>query len=226
MIVVGITGTIGSGKSTTSSILNCMGYDVFDADFCIKELINKPKYIKKILENFGAKISNLYQGERINTKLLGDHVFSDSNELKKLEKILHPGVFEKKVTFILKKALSRKKIIFLDIPLLYESDSYLHCDYILNMKVNKKVQDYRVMKRKNMNKQKYDFILRKQSINIKFNINKIINLNSGIGKFFVRKQIRSFLTKINRTKRNFLWSKMNSRSFYAKNSFRYRDNRS
>ena len=226
MIIVGITGTIGSGKSTTSSILSCMGYDVFDADFCIKELIKEPKYMKKILENFGTIISNLYRGERINTKLLSEHVFSDLSELKKLEKILHPGVSEKKATFILKKALSRKKIIFLDIPLLYESNSYLHCDYILHMKVNKKVQDYRVLKRKNMNKQKYNFILHKQSNSIKFNINKIININSGIGKFFVRQQIRSFLTKINRTKRNFLWSKMNSRSFYAKNSFRYRDNRS
>ena len=88
--IVGITGGIGSGKSTVSKIFNVLGIPVFVADQVAKEIVEtNDDVIKKIKNNFGE---NIYDGALLNRKKLGEIVFSNPKKLEVLNEIIHPAV--------------------------------------------------------------------------------------------------------------------------------------
>ena len=88
--IVGITGGIGSGKSTVSKIFNVLGIPVFVADQVAKEIVEtNADVIKKIKNNFGE---NIYDGALLNRKNLGEIVFSNPKKLEVLNEIIHPAV--------------------------------------------------------------------------------------------------------------------------------------
>ncbi|MFA5524865.1 MAG: dephospho-CoA kinase [Tissierellales bacterium] len=116
--IIGLTGGIGTGKSTVSKIIMGKGFPLIDADLIAREVveIGQPAYYM-IKDIFGEKILNY--DKSINRKELGDFVFSDANLRLKLNNIVHPQVYKK----IIEKLLYYSKnndIIFLDIPLLIE----------------------------------------------------------------------------------------------------------
>lgn len=115
--IIGITGGIASGKSTVTEIIKNQGYKVIDADRIARGLMNKnsPSY-KQTLEYFGDVILDSH-GE-IDRGVLGGIVFSDRKELQALNSITHPFIFEAIKDEI--EAKKNEKIIFLDIPLLFE----------------------------------------------------------------------------------------------------------
>ena len=132
MIIVGITGQIASGKSTVSNIIKKMGYQVFEADKINKTVLNKRKIKKKLKEEFQLKVKNLFfDDNRLNTGELAKYVFSKKSELIKLENITHPSIYREELKFIKRNSLLRKKIIFLDVPLLFRNGNYKRCDFII-----------------------------------------------------------------------------------------------
>ena len=112
-LYVAITGGIGSGKSTVCDILRSLGYEVYSADQISHELYKDENIQEKIKNNFTQCI---VEGE-IDRKILSEIVFSDQSKKRKLEKIFHPKVIQR-----LKKRMSEShgKIIFAEIPLLFE----------------------------------------------------------------------------------------------------------
>ena len=115
--IIGLTGGIASGKSTASEIIKDEGYMVIDADKIARGLMfkNSPSY-KQTLEHFGKRI--LDSNGEIDRGALGAIVFSDETELRALNSITHPFIFQ-----AIKKELEehkKEKTIFLDIPLLFE----------------------------------------------------------------------------------------------------------
>ena len=112
-LYVAITGGIGSGKSTVCDILRSLGYEVYSADQISHELYKDENIQEKIKKNFPQCI---VEGE-IDRKILSEIVFSDQSKKRKLEKIFHPKVIQR-----LKKRMSEShgKIIFAEIPLLFE----------------------------------------------------------------------------------------------------------
>lgn len=151
--LIGLTGGIASGKSTVSSILENRGYRIIDADKIARDIVEvgSPAYIE-ILKEFGENI--LLKDGSINRKSLGRLVFSDSKLLKKLEDITHPYIF-KGIRKLIDEYCIYDDIIFVDLPLLYESCKYLEkyfieFDEIWLVYIDEKTQLKRLMSRDNL----------------------------------------------------------------------------
>ena len=208
MIIIGLTGKIGCGKTTTSNIVRHLGYNVFDCDECTKKIFHEKQTVSQIEQMFNEKIKNLITSNRVNTELLGNYVFSKPKELIQLENFIHPKIKEKEKIFLFNNSILRRKIVFLDIPLMFKKKSYLRCDYVINLITYSKIQEQRVLIRPGMNRDKFKKILDQQSYqNRKFNRYKSININTGNGIYDVRKKIIKFLKVVkNRNKRR-VWPK-------------------
>lgn len=145
--VIGITGGIGSGKSTVSRILSeKLNAPILDADKIAKEAINSPEIISKIKKFFGESIFD--NPQLINREKLSDIVFSNENKLLELNKIIHPYVIEE----IEKKVNELKQdneYIILDVPLPNESFINLS-DKIIVVVANEETRIKRVMTRSNL----------------------------------------------------------------------------
>ena len=203
MIIIGLTGKIGTGKTTTTKIIKNLGYNVFDCDSSAREILEEKKTVLKIKEMFNNKIHNLITSNHINTNLLGDYVFSRPEDLRQLENFIHPKIKEKEKVFLFKSSIQRKKIVFLDIPLMFRKRNFLKCDYIVNLILSEKIQEQRVLIRSGMSRKKFKNILNQQFYEeIKYNKYKSININTGNGIYTVRKEIIKFLKKIKNKNKN------------------------
>jgi len=162
--IIGITGSIGMGKSTISSMLIKLGIPVFDSDRHVSKVLeNNTKIITKIgLKWPHAVIIN--EGEkRVNKKVLGDIIFSNLSDKIFLEKLIHPIIHENRELFIQKNI--NNSVIALDVPLLFETKLHKICDYIFLVNAKYEVQKARVLKRKNMTHEKFDLIKKNQLSN-------------------------------------------------------------
>lgn len=125
MLKIGITGGIGSGKSTVCKVFELLGIPVFYADDIAKSIMNTdPVLINGIIETFGVQ-SYTENGE-LNRKHISSIVFNRPDELKKLNALVHPAVFRAFDSWILKH--SDAPYIMKEAALLFESDSYKMCD--------------------------------------------------------------------------------------------------
>ena len=202
MIVVGLTGQIGTGKTRTTEILKKMGYKVFSSDDCSRKLI-KNKYVKKSIKLlFEKKVKNIITSNlEIDTLALGEHVFNNPDELKKLEKLLHPLIKDQEVNFLKKSSRARQKLVFIDIPIMFVNKNCLKCDFIINLFVNRQIQKKRVLSRSNMTQQKFENILKRQKYKkLKYNKYISLNINTGNGLYYVFKKIKEFVEKVKKKK--------------------------
>ena len=173
-IKIAITGKIGSGKSTVAEIIKDIGYFVFESDKEVDKLFNS-NHIKNKIQNLFYKIRNLTNKDgSINKTLLGDYVFSNKSELKTLEDLIYPLLKKERQKFINSKKM--EKILFFDIPLLFEKKLFTEYNFIIYVYVKEKTQKERVLKRKKMNKDKLEKILEAQSYNLK-DYQKFISIN-------------------------------------------------
>jgi len=161
MILIGLTGTIGSGKTFALNFFKSKKITVFSADDEVKKILEskivKDKIYKKFPETFSKK--------KINKKKLALIVFSDRKKLRSLEKVIHPLVKKKKNLFLNRN--KNKEIIIMEIPIIFEKKNKKNYDYIILMDVNKKIQRQRIIKRKNMTPQLFEKILSNQISNKK-----------------------------------------------------------
>lgn len=153
-IIIGITGGIASGKSNVCSVISKLGYEIIDSDLISKELSQKgmPVY-NAIIKEFGS--SYLDQEGNIDRKKLGFLIFNNSESRERLNNISHPLILEEIKDRIMK---SRRNLIFLDIPLLFEAKFTYLCDKIICVYVEKETQIERLMQRDNIN---YEYALSK-----------------------------------------------------------------
>ena len=195
MIKIAITGNIGSGKSTITKIIKELGYKVFDSDKEVKKALAKKGLINQIRKEFKAQIPGLIKRNEIDKAKLGEFVFSHPDELKKLEQIVHPKVWESKEKFI--ETNMNEPVVFLDIPLLFEKKLQSKFDFIIRTRVSEEVQKKRVLKRKNMTDAKFNHIRKTQTdysgVERKF-ISLDINTEEDIET--VKKKVKNFLDKI------------------------------
>lgn len=146
-LIIGLTGSIASGKSTISTMFRNIDIPVIDADLIARQVVEpgKPAY-KKIVETFGNGII-LSNGE-IDRKQLGQIVFSNEGRRKQLNEIVHPAIREEMLeqkTSLLNQGVH--KAIVLDIPLLFESNLTGLVDKILVVYVDEETQLKRLMDR-------------------------------------------------------------------------------
>ncbi len=157
MIIIGITGSIGMGKTTVSKMLKILKIPVFDSDKKVKEILEKNyDIIEKISKIWPESVFFHQEQKKINKNVLSNKIFENKNERKKLERIIHPLVKKERTSFLEKK--EKYLIVGLDIPLLYETGIDNECDYIFLVNTTKKNQKKRVLMRPNMSERKFELI--------------------------------------------------------------------
>ena len=160
---IGITGSIGMGKSTVSSIFRKNNFKVWDADFEVHTLYKKGN------EGYNSIISiypELKDKEEINRKKVFYLLREKKIDLKLIEEIIHPLLVESREKFIKKN--EREKLLIFDIPLLYETKAQIWLDYVINVFCSEKNQIERLKKREDFDTKKINYLLSKQiSINQK-----------------------------------------------------------
>lgn len=149
--IVGITGGIASGKSTVTKHLKGLRYEVIDFDKISKEVLENRFVIREVSMTFGDYILD---GDKVNRSRLAKVIFNDRYARQRLNEIMHPRIYMKATREI--KKLHNEKIIFLDIPLLFESKNsypkfYSQINEIWVVSSNKNIQISRLMLRDQIN---------------------------------------------------------------------------
>jgi len=160
MIILGLTGSIGMGKSTAAATLRRLGIPLFDADRLVHRLLGPGGSAVELVEAVFPGVRRLEGG--IDRALLGQRVFSDREALSRLERIIHPMVEAGEKRFLASARARREPIVVLDIPLLFESGSERRCDYVLVVSAPTLVQRQRVLRRPGMTERRMGAILANQ----------------------------------------------------------------
>ena len=156
MYKIGITGSIGTGKTTIANIFALFKIPIFDADREIKNILKK-KEIKQKLKNIWPLI---VKKDQIDKLKLREIIFSNNTEKNKLEKLLYPYLeIELK---IFEAANDKKDILVYDVPLIYETKTEKRYDKILLAHCNKEIQRKRVLTRDNISVLLFEKILASQ----------------------------------------------------------------
>ena len=160
-IFVGITGGIATGKSTIVKFLQKKGYKVHDSDLIVNKIYSHPnKKLFTVLKKIG--LSKSIKNKKIDKNVIRDEIFSNKGKKKALEKFIHKEVRISRNLFIKKHKNKKNKIIFFDIPLLFEAKLTHICHYIILLYAPKKTKIERALKRKNINKKIITKILKNQ----------------------------------------------------------------
>ena len=161
MIIVGLTGSVASGKSTVASWIRETGIVVHDADAAVHSLLAaNGQAVAKIIARFGPDISASDGG--IDRKKLGEHVFANPADRKKLESILHPMVRQNRDQFLQDQQRLGSQIVVLDVPLLYETGGDGLCDYVIVVYAGEETIRRRALSRPGMTAEKLSSILAAQ----------------------------------------------------------------
>ena len=160
MIILGLTGSIGMGKSAAAMTLRRLRLPVFDADHVVHRLLAPGGgAVERVVAVFpGVRAAN----GGIDRSLLGQRVFGDPGALSRLERIIHPMVEAAEKRFRVHARARREPIVVLDIPLLFESRSERRCDYVLVVSAPRLVQRQRVLRRRGMTENRLAAILSNQ----------------------------------------------------------------
>ena len=157
MIKIGITGSIGMGKTTVSNMFRFLKIPVFDSDQQVREILeNDCNIIEKISKIWPDTILLYKNQKKINRISLGNKIFKSKKERIKLEKLIHPLVNKERNNFL--ENSKNFSIVGLDIPLLYEKGINKNCDYIFLVNTSKEIQKRRVLRRPNMTEEKFELI--------------------------------------------------------------------
>lgn len=156
MIVLGLTGSIGTGKSTVSRYLQEKGFPVLDADRMVKDFYEDKDFCKEVSVHFGENILN-EQGY-IDTVLFGRLVFENKEWLQQLNRMIHPRIkseFEKRKVLL----SNRQPIVVYDIPLLYEAKMEDLVDVVAMVYLDKHKQVQRIRERDNRSVEQIEQII-------------------------------------------------------------------
>ena len=185
--LVGITGGIGSGKTTFSNHLKKLGYVVHESDAVVSEIYNNPKkqFISFIKEKISQDATN---HNKINKAEIANVIFSNNKIKKLLERRIHKEVQVSREAFIKKHTKKNKKIIFADIPLLLENKLEKSFHTVICIISSKKNRTKRVLKNKKFTKE---------------NLNKIFKAQTTDKE---RKKRSQIIINNNKTKKDFIFS--------------------
>ncbi len=157
MIIIGLTGSIGMGKSTVAAMFRSLGVPVFDADAAVRALQGPGGRALPAIE---ALFPGTTHPGGLHREKLGASVFGDRAKLHSLERILHPLVGEAQSRFLGTHRL--KRAVVLDVPLLFEKGGWRLCDLTVVVSAPLRVQRARVLRRTGMTREKFAGILKAQ----------------------------------------------------------------
>ena len=179
MIILGLTGSIGMGKTTAANQLRALGIPVHDADEVVHRLLEKHGVaVPLIKEAFPGVVF----GGEVERPRLAARVFGDDVALKKLEDILHPLVREEERRFVQRARRRRLPLVALDVPLLFETGSEKRCDCVAVVSCPAFLQEQRVMARHGMTQGKLEVIRTRQMSDWEKRVRADVIIPSGAGR--------------------------------------------
>jgi dephospho-CoA kinase len=188
MIVVGLTGSIGMGKSTTAQMFEEEGVPVHDSDRAVHGLY-AGKAAPLVEEAFpGTTVEGKVDRERLAARVLGD-----AAALKRLEAIVHPLVRAEADAFLQRARDSHAPIAVLDIPLLYETGGEGRVDRVVVVSAPAEIQRERVLARPGMTVEKFEAILAKQVPDAEKRRRADFVIDTGRGLDGAREQVRAII---------------------------------
>lgn len=157
MIIIGLTGSIGTGKSTTAGMFRDLGVPVNDADQVVHDL-----YRNEAVDPVGAVFPEAVKDGTVDRKTLSRLLSADPSLFKKLEAIVHPLVRKKETEFLEHHRKAGSDVVLLDIPLLFETAGTDRVDVVVVVTCSPEVQRQRVLNRPGMTEEKFELILSRQ----------------------------------------------------------------
>jgi dephospho-CoA kinase len=157
MIIIGLTGSIGMGKSTVAGMFERLGVPVFDADAAVRAMQGPGGRALPAIE---AAFPGTTGPAGLDRARLGAQVFGNPALLRRLEAILHPLVSEAQSAFLGRHRLRRA--VVLDVPLLFEKGGWRRCDLAVVVSAPLRVQRARVLARPGMTREKFMAIVHAQ----------------------------------------------------------------
>ena len=192
MIKIGLTGSIGMGKTETGKIFSELGFPVYNADDAVHKLYGPgQKGSEKIKEIFPNSIN---PDGSVNRETLSAEVLGDVDKIKALESIIHPLVGEDREIFFKKN--SDSPAIILDIPLLFETGGEKFVDLVIVVDAPQDIQEERVLSRPNMTKEKFEKIIAEQIPNDVKKKKADFIVDTSISIEDARKQVENIIRKI------------------------------
>jgi dephospho-CoA kinase len=193
MIVVGLTGSIGMGKSTAATLMRRLGIPVYDADQVVHRLLARGgRAVPAIATRFP---STVHDGA-VDRDALGRIVFGDPTALRDLEAIVHPLVHDAERAFVRAHAMRHTRLVVLDIPLLFEGGLDRRCAATLVVSASPALQRQRVLRRRGMTPEKFAGILAKQMPDAEKRRRADVVIATGLGKHVTRGRLRRALTAL------------------------------
>lgn len=191
MIVIGITGSIGMGKSTAAEMLRDIGIPIHDSDATVHFLLGpNGSAVKTVGEKFPEAIKRDGTGSPyIDRHILGRIVFADRSKKKVLEDILHPMVWAESDRFKEEMKKRGHNIVAMDIPLLFETGGEKRVDVTFCITAPPEVQKERVLSRPGMTSEKFERIVAGQLPDAEKRKRADYVIDSGIGLDEMRKQL-------------------------------------
>lgn len=157
MIVLGLTGSIGMGKSTVAAMFAEQGVPVFDADAAVHRLQGPGGAVVEAIE---AEFPGTTGEAGVDRKALGHAVFGDKEKLARLEAIVHPAVANERAAFF--QAHQDAPLVVLDVPLLFEAGGWAQVDKVAVVSAPPEIQRARVLARPGMTEERFESILAQQ----------------------------------------------------------------
>jgi len=153
-LIIGLTGSIGMGKSTVAAMFEHAGVPIFDADAEVRAMQGPGG---ELLDQIEAAFPGSTGPDGINREALGGQVFADKEKLARLEAIVHPAVAQKRAQFLADNADA--PLVLFDIPLLFERGGHEAVDMVVVVSAPAEVQRERVLARPGMTPDKFEHIL-------------------------------------------------------------------
>lgn len=157
MFILGLTGSLGMGKSATAKMFAEDGVPVHDADAAVHRL-----YDGEAVAAVEAAFPGTMSGGKVDRARLGQRVLGDADAMKRLEQIVHPLVREAEERFLAQAQASGAKVAVLDIPLLYETEGDKRCDAVVVVSAPPDLQRQRALQRPGMTDEKFAALIAKQ----------------------------------------------------------------
>jgi len=186
MMILGLTGSIGMGKSAAADNFRRLGVPVHDADKAIHELLAKNgEAAPRIKDLFPDAVKKGI----LDRELIAKKVFGDAQALARIEEILHPMVRRREQTFLGRAARRGRPLVVLDIPLLFETGGEVRCDAVVTVSAPKFIQQQRVLKRQGMTRERFESILERQMPDAEKRRRADFVVLTGLGRDFSLRQI-------------------------------------
>ncbi|WP_420334797.1 dephospho-CoA kinase [Roseibium sp.] len=197
MIRIGLTGSIGMGKSTTARMFADRGVPVHDADACVHML-----YEGRAVPLIGDAFPGTIVDGRVDRTLLSKQVLGNPEAMKRLEEIVHPLVHEEEQTFLDLARLDGQSVVLMDIPLLFETGGDDRVDVVVVVTADPTVQRERVLSRDGMSEERFQAILAKQVPDAVKREKADFLIDTGLGMEAAEKRVDEILVAIRKNHPN------------------------